>query len=136
MKWSHLEGKRIAAPPPPQLLIENQASHRSKQPLGGFLQGLLTWRGGQGEGGGGRRVWRLGHRLVTGEGDVELAVVRQAEGLADGLRELLVPIRPRPHLNLEGYSAISCGMCMSISSSLAGWGRRGGGRDGVGNCSF
>ena len=42
----------------------------------------------------------LCHRFITGEGDVELAVIRQAESLANGFRELLVPLRPRPHLQM------------------------------------
>ena len=38
--------------------------------------------------------------LVAGEGDVELAVVRQVEGAADGLGELAVAIGARLHLQV------------------------------------
>ena len=48
-----------------------------------------------------RRRWRRREfgrrRLVAGERDVQLTVVRQLERLPDGLREMTVTLRTRPH---------------------------------------
>ena len=54
-----------------------------------------TRNGGRGSG-----RWHVGdgYRLIAGECDVELTVVRQVEGFPDGLGELFVSIWPRPNL--------------------------------------
>lgn len=62
-----------------------------------------------------------GNRLVTGESDVELTVLRQVECLADSLRELTVTIRPWLHLEAVGAAIkVDIHDCRGVGPTLRG----------------
>lgn len=72
--------------------------HRVQGRHHGASWGPLAWAWHMGGGGGRAQTCR---GFVAGEGDVELAVVWQAEGAADGLGKLPVAIRPGLHLQMR-----------------------------------